>query len=143
MLPKVNYQYFISYLGLVPFIFIIINKYFLFTINEDISRQFIFHYSIIILVFIGATNWNLSRKISGLIIIYGFLPSLFAVVMIIFNLLNFTFNYLILSITIFFCVQLLIDYLYIYRSTQEKKPFISLRFPLTLLITICLILIIQ
>ena len=143
MLPKVNYQYFISYLGLVPFIFIIINKYFLFTINEDISRQFIFHYSIIILVFIGATNWNLSKKISSLITIYGFLPSLFAVVMIILNLFNFTFNYLILSITIFFCVQLLIDYLIIYRSTQEKKPFISLRFPLTLLITICLILIIQ
>ena len=84
---KFNIQYLFSYLGLFPFIVIIINKYFLFQIKEETSDNFIIYYTIIILVFVGSTNWNLSSKIKNHIVLYGFLPSLFALIIIVLNLI--------------------------------------------------------
>ena len=85
MSQKLNIQYLISYLGLIPYIFIVINKYFFFQIKEQITIDFLIYYTLIIIVFIGSINWNLNIKIKNYIIILGFLPSVFAVFIIMFH----------------------------------------------------------
>ena len=89
MFPKLNLQYLISYLGLAPFLFIILNKYYFFQINYEVSQSFTIYYCIIILVFIGAINWNLHEKINNSLVIYGFIPSCFATIIIFLNLYSY------------------------------------------------------
>ena len=141
MFIKINFQYLISYLGLTPFIFIILDKYFLFKINEEIFQNFIIYYAIIILVFIGAINWNLQKKISNLIAIYGSLPSLFAIIIIILNLYDYNFSNLIYLIILFYYFQLVCDLLILHMSEINKYIFFTVRLPLTLFISISLFMI--
>ena len=140
MLKKINYQFFISYLGLIPYIFIIIDKYLFSKITEDVTYNFIIYYSIIILTFIGSINWNFNVKIKNSIIIYGFLPSLFAVVIIVLNLYEFNKILLINILALFFLLQLLFDYLIIHSPSKSIRIFYLLRLPLTLGIILMLIL---
>ena len=63
MLQKLNLQFIFSYLGLIPYLIIIINKYFLFQINSELTTHFSIYYTIIIIVFIGSINWNLDKKL--------------------------------------------------------------------------------
>ncbi len=141
MFPKLNLQYLISYLGLAPFIFIILNKYYFFQINYEVSQSFTIYYCIIILVFIGAINWNLHEKINNFLVIYGFIPSFFSLFIIILNLYNFKFDILILTIVLFLYVQLICDYFFLYLKKKNKYPLIFLRLPLTIMITISLLII--
>ena len=141
MFTKINFQYLISYLGLTPFIFIILDKYFLFKINEEIFQNFIINYGIIVLVFIGAINWNFQKKISNLIAIYGSLPSLFAVIIILLNLYDYNFSNLIYLIILFYYFQLLCDLLILHIKKINKNIFFTLRLPLTLIISISLFMI--
>ncbi len=141
MLHRFNLQYLFSYLGLIPFIFIIFNKYFLLQINQEISNNFVVYYSILIIVFIGALNWNLDEKVSNLKIIYGFLPSLFGVCVIIMNLYTYDFDIIINILILFFMLQLGFDYFFINLKKFNKDPFLFLRLPLTILITLSLIII--
>ena len=138
---KFNIQYLFSYLGLFPFIVIIINKYFLFQIKEETSDNFIIYYTIIILVFVGSTNWNLSSKIKNHIVLYGFLPSLFALIIIVLNLLNYNTFLLFVFLISFLIFQLTFDYILIYSKQINKNPFYFLRFPLTVFIIIFLVII--
>ena len=141
MLSKVNFQYLISYLGLFPFIIVLVNKYFFFSINVEVSQIFIIFYSNIIIVFIGALNWNIDKNINNLKVIYGFLPSLFSLIIIILYLNNHKYEVLIIFIMIFFIIQLFCDYLISYIKKINKTAFIYLRLPLTSLIILCLFLI--
>ena len=141
MFPKLNLQYLISYLGLAPFIIIILNKYYFFQINYEVSQSFTIYYCIIILVFIGAINWNLHEKINNFLVIYGFIPSFFSLFIIILNLYNFKFDILILTIVLFLYVQLICDYFFLYLKKKNKYPLIFLRLPLTIMITISLLII--
>ena len=125
MFPKLNLQYLISYLGLAPFIIIILNKYYFFQINYEVSQSFTIYYCIIILVFIGAINWNLHEKINNFLVIYGFIPSFFSLFIIILNLYNFKFDNLILTIILFFYLQLICDFFF---YTQKKRINIHLFF---------------
>ncbi len=138
---KLNLQYVISYLGLFPFIFMLLNKYYFFLINEEISHNFIIHYCNIIIVFIGAINWNLDKKINNLKAIYGFIPSLFALIIIILNLYNYNINNLIVTIILFYFLQLFCDYFFLYKYKTNKSSFIYLRMPLTIFIIISIFLI--
>ena len=142
MLNRLNIQYFISYLGIVPFLFIIIDKFFLFQIDNNIYQDFIIYYSVVIIVFIGATNWNLQEKIDNIIVIYGFSPSLFSLVIIILNLYKFNFFVLFILLNLFFLYQLILDYFFIYSKRYEKKTFYFLRLPLTFKIIISLLIIV-
>ena len=135
MLPRLNLQYLISYLGLIPFAFILFNKYYFFYISEEISQDFLIYYSIIILVFIGAINWNLQEKINHLKVIYGFIPSLFALVIIILNLYNYNFDKLVLLLVFYYYLQLICDFIFLYKKNNNKKSFYFLRLPLTFFIT--------
>ena len=139
---NIDLRYSLSFSGLIPFIIIIFDKYFLFQISEEIVTNFLIYYTLLILVFIGATNWNFDADIKYYIVIYGFLPSFFSVIIIILNLLNFDQIKIIFSIIVLLVIQFIIDYILIYSKRNDKNYFYFLRLPLTVLITIILILII-
>ena len=138
MLQKINFQYFFSYLGLIPFIIILINKYYFSIVDDEFSVNFTIYYTIVISVFIGSANWNLNENINTKIVIYGFLPSIFAVGIIILNLINFNSQYLIIFLILILFLQLIFDYYLIYSKLLVKKSFYYLRLPLTIFIEIIL-----
>ena len=83
MSNRINLQILISYLDLLSFIIIILDKFFFNLFNLYILRYFSVFYSVIIFVFIGALNWNLGKNISFMQVLIGFLPSLFSVFIIV------------------------------------------------------------
>tara|TARA_B100001029_G_C14952077_1_gene389395 strand:+ start:47 stop:478 length:432 start_codon:yes stop_codon:yes gene_type:complete len=138
MFQKLNLQYFLSYFGIFPLFFIILDKYFFFQINEEIILDFSIYYSLLIFVFIGSINWNLEIKPNNYIVIYGFLPSLLSVIILFMNLYNFNSVVLVLLLIFFLLTQLFLDYVLIYSNNVNKYSFYYLRTPLTLIITIFL-----
>ena len=138
MLQKINFQYIFSYLGLIPFIIILINKYYFFIVDDEFSVNFTIYYTIVISVFIGSANWNLNENINTKIVLYGFVPSIFAVGIIILNLINFNSQYLIIFLILILFLQLIFDYYLIYSKLLVKTSFYYLRLPLTIFIEIIL-----
>ena len=135
MLKYLNLQFLISYFGVLPYLIVIIEKFFLNQIDNSILENFTVFYSIIILVFIGSINWNLKENISKKLVLYGFSPSLFAVIIIIIYLYNFNVFFLLIT---FFLLQLIGDYFIIYKNKNHSKVFFYVRFPLTTLIILSL-----
>ncbi len=135
MLKNLNLQFLISYFGFLPYLIVIIEKFFLNQIDNSILENFTVFYSIIILVFIGSINWNLKENISKKLVLYGFSPSLFAVIIIIIYLYNFNVFFLLIT---FFLLQLIGDYFIIYKNKNHSKVFFYVRFPLTTLIILSL-----
>tara|TARA_X000000368_G_scaffold115983_1_gene90445 strand:- start:221 stop:640 length:420 start_codon:yes stop_codon:yes gene_type:complete len=137
MFKKINLQFILSYLGLFPFLIILLDHFFFKILNFYIVKDFLILYSIIIFVFIGAVNWNLKKNISLIILFIGFMPSLASVLMIIMFLYSYqVINYLI----ILFIIQLILDN-FIYKEKNDRPIFYKLRLPLTITILVCLILI--
>ena len=136
MFNKINLQFLISYLGLFPFIIIILDKFFLNLFNPYVLKDFSILYSIIIFVFIGALNWNLRENISHKIVLVGFYPSFISVFIIILYLCSYNVFFIII---IFLLGQLIIDS-FLYKEELEKK-ILMLRAVLTFLIIISLIII--
>ena len=143
MLQKLNLQFIFSYLGLIPYLIIIINKYFLFQINSELTTHFSIYYTIIIKVFIGSINWNLDKKLDKIIVIYGLLPSLYSIFIIILNLINYDFKIIIVLLVIFLILQLLFDYKFIYSKKQNKTAYYFVRLPLTFFISVFLLIFIS
>ena len=138
MLQKINFQYIFSYLGLIPFIIILINKYYFSIVDDEFSVNFTIYYTIVISVFIGSANWNLNENINTKIVLYGYVPSIFAVGIIILNLINFNSQYLIIFLILILFLQLIFDYYLIYSKLLVKTSFYYLRLPLTIFIEIIL-----
>ena len=138
MFQKINFQYIFSYLGLIPFIIILINKYYFFIVDDEFSVNFTIYYTIVISVFIGSANWNLNENINTKIVIYGFIPSIFAVGIIILNLINFNSQYLIIFLILILFLQLIFDFYLIYSKLLIKTSFYYLRLPLTIFIEVVL-----
>ena len=137
MFKKINFQFVLSYLGLFPFLVILLDYFFFKILDNNIVKDFFIFYSIIIFVFIGAVNWNLKKNISLLIVFIGFMPSLASVLIIVMFLYSYeVINYLI----ILFVIQLILDN-FIYREMNYRPIFYNLRIPLTITILVCLILI--
>ena len=135
MFKKINLQLVLSYLGLFPFLIILLNKFFFKFLDYNIVNDFAIFYSIIIFVFIGAVNWNLKKDISTLDIFVGFIPS-FASVLVIIMFLN---SYEVINYLIFlFVIQLILDN-FIYIEKNARIAFYQLRIPLTLIILLCLV----
>ena len=141
MSHKLNLQYIISYLGLIPYFLILVNEYLLLQIEKEITYNFLIYYTLVISVFIGSTNWNLEKNISNYLVIYGFLPSIFAVIIIILNLYMYDIAKLFLLLIIFLTAQLLCDYILIFSKLKNQKTFYFLRLPLTILIILTLMII--
>jgi hypothetical protein len=134
---KLNFQFVLSYLGLIPFLTILFDYFFFKILDSNIVKDFSIFYSIIIFVFIGAINWNLKKNISFIIVFIGFIPSLASVLIIIMFLYSYeVINYLI----ILFTIQLILDN-FIYKEKNDRAIFYKLRIPLTFIILVCLILI--
>ena len=140
---KINLQYLFSYLGLIPYFIILVDKYFFLQFVEEIILNFSIYYTLIILVFIGSINWNLEKKIQNHLIVYGFLPSIFSVIIIILNLYGYNTKVLIVILIIFLVSQLIFDYFLIFSNFINKNAFYFLRLPLTLLISLSLIILIS
>ena len=137
MFKKINFQFVLSYLGLFPFLIILLDYFFFKILDSKIIKDFFIFYSLIIFVFIGAVNWNLKKNISLTIVFIGFMPSLTSVSIIVMFLYSYeVINYLI----ILFVFQLILDN-FIYREKNDRPIFYKLRLPLTITIIICLILI--
>jgi hypothetical protein len=135
MFKKINIQFVLSYLGLFPFLIILLNNFFFNILNINIVKDFSIFYSIIIFVFIGAINWNLKKNVPIIIVLIGFMPSLFSVLILIMFLNSYeVINYLIFL----FIIQLIVDS-FIYREKNNRFVFFQLRIPLTLTIIISLI----
>ena len=83
-----NVKYLVSYAGLVPFFYLLLDGYFF----EYLETNFILDISIlmacIIFTFIGAYNWDF-KKDNMLLELYGFLPSLISMVILLLNLVSF------------------------------------------------------
>ena len=137
MFKKINFQFVLSYLGIFPFLVILLDYFFYKFIDSNIVKDFLIFYSIIIFVFVGAVNWNLKKNISLIILLIGFMPSLASVLIIVMFLYSYdVINYLI----ILFIVQLILDN-FIYREKNDRSIFYKLRIPLTMTILVCLMLI--
>jgi len=141
MSKKINFQFLISYLGLIPYVLSFLDKYYFLIIEEQYLLSFITYYSLIIIVFIGSINWNLQNNPPTHIVIYGFLPSLFAVMIIILSLLNINILIIFILITLLLLTQLFFDYIILFSNEINKNAFYFLRLPLTALIIIFLFLI--
>ena len=140
MFKNLNLQYLFSYSGLIPFFYILIDKYYFNQIKEEIIINFLIYYSILVFVFIGSLNWNLKTKLKNYIIFYGFLPSLIGTFLIILNLYNYNSLILLLVLNLFLFAQLLLDYFIIYIDKFDKKIFYFIRLPLTIAIIILILL---
>jgi len=137
MFKKLNLQFLISYLGYLPFLFVIIDKFLFNIFKPAILKDFIVLYSIIIFVFIGAINWNLRENIPTKLLVIGFLSSLCSIFIIILYLSSYD---VYLIIIIFLLIQLVIEK-YFYKKKFERKIYYKVRAPLTFLILISLIII--
>ena len=141
MLKKINIQFLFSYFGLIPYAVILLDKYFFLIINEEVSSNFIIYYSLMIIVFIGSINWNLKDNLPTHIVVYGFLPSFFSVIIIILNLYDISVFIIFFLIILLLLTQLFFDYIIIFSNESNKGAFYFLRFPLTILISVFLLLI--
>ena len=135
-------QYIISYLGLIPYIYLLIDKYIFLRIEEEILLNFILYYTLIISIFIGSINWNLQKKIPNHLIFYGFIPTVYSLILIILNLYSYNIKILFLLSVILLIAQLFFDFILIFANLRNKKVFYFLRLPLTILISIILMIII-
>ena len=135
-------QYIISYLGLIPYIYLVIDKYIFLRIEEEILLNFILYYTLIISIFIGSINWNLQKKIPNHLIIYGFIPTVYSLIIIILNLYLYNIKILFLLTVILLISQLFFDFILIFANLKNKKVFYFLRLPLTVLISLILIIIV-
>ena len=134
MIKNINLQFLISYLGLVPFLIAIADKFFFHYLNTSIVDDFIIIYSLIIFVFIGAINWDLKKRIPVKLVIIGFIPSLIAVILLCMHLMLYEVG---LIVIIFIILQFLIDN-YFYKDPSEREVYFKLRFPLTICIVLSL-----
>ena len=141
MYKKINFQFLISYSGLIPYVLTFLDKYYFLIVEEEDLLNFITYYSLIIIVFIGSINWNLKNNPPTHIVIYGFLPSLFAVIIIILSLLNINILIIFILIILLLLTQLFFDYIILFANETNKQAFYYLRLPLTILIILFLLLI--
>ena len=138
MPKKINLQFLISYFGLIPYVLTFLDKYYFLIVEEKYLFSFITYYTLMIIVFIGSINWNLKNNPPAHIVIYGFLPSLFAVMIIILSLLNIKILIIFILITLLLLTQLFFDYIILFANETNKKAFYFLRLPLTVFIIIFL-----
>ena len=141
MPKKINFQFLISYLGLIPYVLTFLDKYYFLIVKEEDLLNFVIYYSLIIIVFIGSINWNLKNNPPTHIVVYGFLPSLFAVIIIILSLLNINILIIFILIILLLLTQLFFDYIILFANETNKQAFYYLRLPLTVSIIIFLFLI--
>ena len=133
-----NVKYIVSYLGLVPFFFLIIDGYFLGMLDKNFITTISITMACIIFTFIGAYNWDF-KKDDMLLEIYGFIPSLLSMIILILNIFKFNPNNLILFLIVFLLMQLLIDFYRTLKLSFPMRYFLKLRLPVTGMLCVSLL----
>lgn len=135
-----NVKYLVSYLGLLPFLCLIIDGYYL----EILDVNFIWNLSLlmscIIFTFIGAYNWNFVIDRPWLEF-YGFMPSLISMVILTLSLLGISKIILLMVVIVFLVTQLFFDLILSLKDIFPMRYFMTLRIPVTSGLTISLFLI--
>ena len=135
-----NVKYLVSYLGLLPFLCLIIDGYYF----EILDVNFIWDLSLlmgcIIFTFIGAYNWNFVIDRPWLEF-YGFLPSLISMIILTLSLLGISKIILLIVVIVFLVTQLFFDLILSLKDIFPMRYFMTLRIPVTSGLTISLFLI--
>ena len=124
-------QCLISYLGLLPYFYLLIDLYFIEMLSPEIIYDIMLYNTLIIFTFIGAINWDF-KKNNIIYTIYGFMPSLIAFFIMVLNVLNYEKYFLFSAIIIFLLLQLFIDYLLYLNNKISSSVIYYLRIPVTL-----------
>ena len=135
-----NIKYLVSYLGLFPFIYLNIDAYYIDLLDINFIQNLAILMSCIIFTFIGAYNWDF-RVEFNLLEFYGFVPSLLSMIILTMNILDVSKYYLISAMILFFLSQLLIDIFLSLRDIFPLNYIITLRVPVTLILSANLFLI--
>jgi len=139
---NIKLQSYIAYIGLIPALTVIFDLHFIGTLNEEIIRNFMIYYTIIIFTFIGAMIWDINVNGSMLITLYGTIPSLISFVLIVMNLIGFNYITIIQILITSLLLQLFFDsFVYLKSNVVGLRDFYYLvRFPVTLILSFLIIL---
>ena len=135
-----NVKYFVSYLGLLPFLCLIIDGYYLEILDVNFIWDLSLLMSCIIFTFIGAYNWNFVIDRPWLEF-YGFMPSLISMVILTLSLLGISKIILLMVVIVFLVAQLFFDLILSLKDIFPMRYFMTLRIPVTSGLTISLFLI--
>ena len=139
---NIKLQSYIAYIGLIPALTVIFDLHFIGTLNEEIIRNFMIYYTIIIFTFIGAMIWDININGSILITLYGTLPSLISFVLIVMNLIGFNYTTIVQILITSLLLQLFFDsFVYLKSNVVGLRDFYYfVRFPVTLILSFLIIL---
>ena len=135
-----NVKYLVSYLGLLPFLCLIIDGYYLEILDVNFIWDLSLLMSCIIFTFIGAYNWNFVIDRPWLEF-YGFMPSLISMVILTLSLLGISKIILLMVVIVFLVTQLFFDLILSLKDIFPMRYFMTLRIPVTSALTISLFLI--
>ena len=135
-----NVKYLVSYLGLLPFLCLIIDGYYLEILDVNFIWDLSLLMSCIIFTFIGAYNWNFVIDRPWLEF-YGFMPSLISMVILTLSLLGISKIILLMIVIVFLVTQLFFDLILSLKDIFPMRYFMTLRIPVTSGLTISLFLI--
>ena len=133
-----NFKYFISYSGLLPFIIFISDIYFFGYLDYIFILDMSLYIACIIFTFIGAYNWDFYRD-NIVLEIYGFIPSLISMILILMNELTYDKQFIFEILIFFLIIQLIIDFFITMSKLFPVNYFLNLRIPVTGLLAFCLI----
>ena len=139
---NIKLQSYIAYIGLIPALTVIFDLHFIGTLNEEIIRNFMIYYTIIIFTFIGAMIWDINVNGSMLITLYGTIPSLISFVLIVMNLIGFNYITIIQILITSLLLQLFFgSFVYLKSNVVGLRDFYYfVRFPVTLILSFLIIL---
>ena len=139
---NIKLQSYIAYIGLIPALTVIFDLHFIGTLNEEIIRNFMIYYTIIIFTFIGAMIWDININGSILITLYGTIPSLISFVLIVMNLIGFNYIIIVQILIASLLLQLFFDsFVYLKSNVAGLRDFyFFVRFPVTLILSFLIIL---
>ena len=139
---NIKLQSYIAYIGIIPALTVILDLHFIGTLNEEIIRDFMIYYTIIIFTFIGAMIWDININGSILITLYGTIPSLISFVLIVMNLIGFNYIIIIQILITSLLLQLFFDsFVYLKSNVAGLRDFYYfVRFPVTLILSFLIIL---
>ena len=138
---NIKLQSYIAYIGLIPALTVIFDLHFIGTLNQEIIRNFMIYYTIIIFTFIGAMIWDINVNGSMLITLYGTIPSLISFVLIVMNLIGFNYITIIQILITSLLLQLFFDsFVYLKSNVAGLRDFYYfVRFPVTLILSFLII----
>ena len=139
---NIKLQSYIAYIGIIPALTVIFDLHFIGTLNEEIIRDFMIYYTIIIFTFIGAMIWDININGSILITLYGTIPSLISFVLIVMNLIGFNYITIVQILIASLLLQLFFDsFVYLKSNVAGLRDFYYfVRFPVTLILSFLIIL---